>query len=98
MNGASTAPGKGKSMAKDQNDGPHSKMRPAPGAPPGIELDGKGNVIPLEQRTKGDQEKARDAAAHGSIKNPEQELEHPAPMPRSQQGQGGAPVDNDPEG
>ena len=85
-------------MQKNQNDGPHGKMRPAPGAPPGIELDGKGNVIPLEQRTKGDQEKARKAAAQGSIKDPEQEAEHPAPMPRSQQGQGGAPVDNDPKG
>src|ERR1700761_9317737 len=98
MNGGSTAPRKGRRMSKDQDNAPHGKMRPAPGAPPGIELDGKGNVIPLEQRTKGDQEKARAAAAQGSIKNPGQELEHPAPMPRAQQGQGGAPADQDPEG
>lgn len=30
-------------------------------APPGIEQDGKGNLIPFEQRTKDDQEKARGA-------------------------------------
>ena len=34
----------------------------------------------------------------GSDKNPEQEAEHPAPMPRDQQGQGGKPQDRDPEG
>jgi len=34
----------------------------------------------------------------GSIKNPDQEAEHPAPMPRNQQGQGGKPKDRDPEG
>lgn len=85
-------------MSNDQGKGPHGKMRPVPGAPPGIELDGKGNVIPLAQRTKGDQEKARAAAAHGSIKDPEQDAEHPASMPRDQQGQGGAPKDNDPKG
>ena len=31
-------------------------------------------------------------------KNPEQEGEHPAPMPRNQQGQGGAVPDRDPAG
>ena len=34
----------------------------------------------------------------GSDKNPEQEAEHPAPMPRDQQGQGGKRQDRDPEG
>lgn len=34
----------------------------------------------------------------GSDKNPEQEAEHPAPMPRNQQGQGGKPQDCDPQG
>lgn len=33
-----------------------------------------------------------------STKNPEQEAEHPAPMPRDRQGQGGKPQDRDPEG
>lgn len=33
-----------------------------------------------------------------STKNPEQEAEHPAPMPRNQQGQGGSPKDRDPAG
>jgi hypothetical protein len=28
-------------------------------APPGIELDEKGNLIPFEKRTRDDQEKAR---------------------------------------
>ena len=36
--------------------------------------------------------------ASGSIKNPEQELEHRAPMPRDQQGQGGEVKDSDPAG
>ena len=33
-----------------------------------------------------------------STKNPNQEAEHPAPMPKDQQGQGGKPQDHDPEG
>jgi hypothetical protein len=33
-----------------------------------------------------------------STKNPEQEAQHPAPMPRNQQGQGGSPKDRDPAG
>jgi hypothetical protein len=39
------------------------KMKPKPGSPPGLETDGKGNVIPLEQRTQEDQAKAK-AAGH----------------------------------
>ena len=35
-----------------------ARMAPAPGSPPGQEQDGRGNVIPLPQRTKDDQEKA----------------------------------------
>jgi len=34
----------------------------------------------------------------GSIKNPGQEAEHPAPMPKNQQGQGHAPRPHDAEG
>jgi hypothetical protein len=34
----------------------------------------------------------------GSIKNPEREIEHPAPMPANQQGQGGKGKDSDPAG
>jgi hypothetical protein len=34
-----------------------SKMAPTKDAPPGLETDGKGNVIPFEKRTKDDQEK-----------------------------------------
>ncbi len=84
-------------MPDNQRNVPRSKMRPAPDAPSVLELDGKGNVIPLAQRTMEDQEKAR-AASQASIKNPEQEAEDPAPMPRHQQGQGGSPRDNGPQG
>ena len=34
----------------------------------------------------------------GSIKNPNQEAERPAPMPKKRQGQGGSSQDRDPEG
>jgi hypothetical protein len=37
------------------------KMAVQKDSPPGIELDGEAHVIPLEQRTKEDQEKARGA-------------------------------------
>ena len=36
-----------------------AKMAPLQEAPPGLEQDGKGNVIPLAQRTRENQEKAR---------------------------------------
>lgn len=35
-----------------------AKMKPRADAPPGLETDGKGNVIPLHQRTPEDQIKA----------------------------------------
>lgn len=35
------------------------RMAPNPGAPPGLEQDGKGNPIPFEKRTEEDQEKLR---------------------------------------
>ena len=38
--------------------GKKPKMAPHSEAPPGLEQDGCGNVIPLSQRTKEDQEKA----------------------------------------
>jgi hypothetical protein len=37
----------------------HSKMAPRKDAPPGLEQDGHGDTIPVSQRTKDDQEKAR---------------------------------------
>jgi hypothetical protein len=79
------------------DNAPRSKMRPAADAPPGLEQDSKGNIIPLEQRTEEDQEKAR-AASQATIKDPEREAENPASMPASQQGQRGSPVDHDPGG
>ena len=38
-----------------------AKMAVHSDSPPGIELDGKAHVIPLEQRTEGDREKAKKA-------------------------------------
>ena len=38
--------------------GKKGMMAPRADAPPGLEQDGCGNVIPLSQRTKDDQEKA----------------------------------------
>ena len=83
-------------MTKTPEPVAHGKMHPKPGSPPGIELDGHGNVIPFEQRTKDDQERA--AAAGGSVKNPEGEAETPAPMKGDKQGKGGRGVDYDPAG
>jgi hypothetical protein len=74
----------------------HGKMAPKPGSPPDLETDGRENVVPLSQRTKDDQEKA--LAAGNSVKDPDCEAENPSPMPRSLQGRGGHPKDNDPEG
>jgi hypothetical protein len=53
----------GKAMA-DQKAGSDTnkfKMKPKPGAPPGLETDGHGNVIPLAQRTEEDRAKAKAA-------------------------------------
>lgn len=48
--------------AEGQQGGTHGgkkpKMAPRADAPPGLEQDSQGNVIPLAQRTKDDQEKA----------------------------------------
>lgn len=41
-----------------QQGGKKAKMAPHSDAAPGLEQDGRGNVIPLSQRTKEDQEKA----------------------------------------
>lgn len=35
------------------------RMAPNPEAPPGLEQDGKGNVIPFQKRTEDDKEKVR---------------------------------------
>jgi hypothetical protein len=37
------------------------KMKPRPGAPPGLETDGHGNVIPLAKRIAEDRAKAKAA-------------------------------------
>jgi len=49
--------------SQDDCEGAHKRPRMAvpPSAPPGIEQDEKGNLIPFEKRTRDDQEKARGA-------------------------------------
>jgi len=47
-------------MSSDSDSGEKAethkaKMQPRADAPPGIETDGQGNVIPLEKRTRDDQ-------------------------------------------
>ena len=44
---------------KQNPTGPKPRMAPLKEAPPGLEQDGCGNVIPFEQRTKEDQDMAR---------------------------------------
>ena len=48
-----------------KSDGHKVKMAPLADAAPGLEQDGKGNVIPLPQRTQEDQEKARKSMKSG---------------------------------
>jgi hypothetical protein len=69
-------------------------MQPQPDSPPGLETDGKGNVIPLDQRTAEDQEKA----AAASLKDPGGEAKAPSSMPRTLQGEGGSSHHGDPAG
>ena len=60
-----------------------AKMQPRAEAPPGLETDGKGNVIPLDQRLPEDQAKAvGQGLADQSVKNPDHEAENPASMPQ----------------
>jgi len=71
-----------------------ARMQPRADAPPGLETDGEGNVIPFSQRTRDDQQ----AATSRSVKDPEKEAKAPASMPPEQQGQGGTPRPDDPAG
>jgi hypothetical protein len=76
-----------------------AKMAPRAGSPPGLETDGRGNVIPLARRTEDDRAKARgDGAYQDAGKNPERQAQEPAPMPRAQQGEGGILPDLDQAG
>ena len=71
-----------------------AKMRPKPGSPPGIELDGHGETIPFAQRTEDDKR-----AALSGVKNPQHEAENPGAIPEARQGEaanGRKP--HDPEG
>jgi hypothetical protein len=71
-----------------------TKMAPNSDAPAGLEFDSKGNAIPFAKRPKNDQQKTTERLTNvmrdASIKDPEQEAEHPAPMPKDQQGKGAA--------
>ena len=68
-------------------DSKKTKMAIPSTAMPGVETDGKGNYIPLEKRTEEDQAKVQAAIARATSpdeavnKNPDGELENPAPMP-----------------
>ena len=46
------------SDGKNRDHAHKARMAPLASSPPGQEQDGHGNVIPLPQRTKDDQEKA----------------------------------------
>jgi hypothetical protein len=76
------------------DDIPKKKMAPHKDTLPGLEIDSKGQPIPLAERTAGDQEKTMTAlhdAMHtdnDGIKNPENEAAIPGEMPPNQQGQG----------
>jgi hypothetical protein len=64
-----------------------AKMAIPANAVPGVETDGKGNTIPLEERTEEDQQKVRKVIADAAKpdeaedKNPDGEFQNPAPMP-----------------
>lgn len=49
----------GSEAGTGEKHGHKARMAPLPDAPPGLEQDGEGHVIPVPQRTKDDQEKAR---------------------------------------
>jgi hypothetical protein len=85
---------KGYSKETPMADDHKARMQPKSSAPPGLETDGEGNIIPFDRRTPEDQMKA----AGRSLKNPEHEAENPAPMQKDQQGQGGTPRQEDPAG
>jgi hypothetical protein len=55
------APPKPKDPEGQQGHAHHAKMAVHSDSPPGIELDGKAHVIPLEERTEGDQRKAKES-------------------------------------
>lgn len=53
-------------MSRDEKaDAPKAKMQPLADAPPGIETDGHGNVIPLKQRTLDDRIAAKTGSKDG---------------------------------
>jgi hypothetical protein len=76
-----------------------AKMQPRAEAPPGLETDGEGKVIPLAQRLPEDQAKAvGQGLIEQSVKDPEHEAETPASMPEGARGSPLRPVNDDPAG
>jgi hypothetical protein len=77
-----------------------AKMQPRAGAPAGLETDGQGNVIPLDERLPEDQAKAVGQGLEDqSVKNPDHEAENPASMPDgARRGSPSRPVNDDPAG
>jgi hypothetical protein len=87
-----------------------AKMQPRAEAPEGLETDGEGNVIPLDERLPEDQARAvgqgledkrledKRQEDHG-VKNPDHEAENPASMPDgARRGSPLRPVNDDPAG
>jgi hypothetical protein len=54
-----------------------AKMAPRSDAPPGLEQDGCGNIIPLAQRTEEDQQKSIGASRGGQNKERRRKPERP---------------------
>lgn len=54
----SPAPMSKSQQSQGRASGRHAKMAVHSDSPPGIELDGKARIIPLDERTEGDRQKA----------------------------------------
>ena len=77
-----------------------ARMKPRAEAPEGLETDGEGNVIPLDDRLPEDQAKAVGQGLEDhSVKNPDGEAENPASMPDgAKRGSLLRPLNDDPAG
>jgi hypothetical protein len=80
-------------------------MQPRAEAPDGLETDGEGNVIPLDERLPEDQARAVGQGLEDKrlevqgVKNPDHEAENPASMPDgARRGSPFRPVNDDPAG
>jgi hypothetical protein len=65
MSGTKNSDHESKNPAPGPQNEKRTKMAPHSDAPPGMEQDGRGNVIPFAQRTKEDQEKTLTGRKNG---------------------------------